>query len=28
MTLDQIAPVRKPMDNLWWLADGPAEEQR
>jgi imidazolonepropionase-like amidohydrolase/Tol biopolymer transport system component len=28
MTLDQIAPVRKPMDNLWWLANGPAEEQR
>jgi len=27
-TLDQIAPLRKPMINLWWLADGLAEEQR
>jgi imidazolonepropionase-like amidohydrolase len=27
-TLDQIAPVRKPMDTLWWLAAEPAEEGR
>jgi imidazolonepropionase-like amidohydrolase/Tol biopolymer transport system component len=28
MTLEQIAPVRKPIDNLWWLALEPMEEQR
>jgi imidazolonepropionase-like amidohydrolase len=28
MTLDQIAPLRKPMDTLWWLADRLVEEQR
>ena len=28
MTLEQIAPVRKPLDNLWWLALEPMEEQR
>jgi cytosine/adenosine deaminase-related metal-dependent hydrolase len=28
MTLDQIAPLRKRMDNLWWLTDRLVEEQR
>ena len=27
-TLDQIAPVRKKLDNLWWLADVVTEENR
>lgn len=27
-TMDQVAPLRKPMDPHWWLAAGPAEEQR
>ena len=27
-TLDQVAPVRKPMDTPWWVATGPAEGQR
>ena len=27
-TLDQIAPTRKKMDPLWWLALEPAEEDR
>ncbi len=28
MTLDQVAPVRKKLDNLWWLADVVAGENR
>lgn len=28
MTLDQVAPLRRPLDPPWWLAAGPAEEQR
>jgi imidazolonepropionase-like amidohydrolase len=28
LTLDQVAPVRKKLDNLWWLADVVAKENR
>jgi hypothetical protein len=28
MTLDQIAPTRQKLDNLWWLADVAAQENR
>ncbi|MEX2285313.1 MAG: amidohydrolase family protein [Gemmatimonadota bacterium] len=28
LTLDQIAPVRKKLENLWWLADIVTEENR
>jgi imidazolonepropionase-like amidohydrolase len=28
MTLEQIAPARKPLHNLWWLASEPAEDRR
>jgi imidazolonepropionase-like amidohydrolase len=28
MTLDQIAPVRQKLNNLWWLADVAAQENR
>jgi hypothetical protein len=28
LTLEQIAPDRKKLDNLWWLADVVAEEKR
>ena len=28
MTLEQITPVRKPLDNLWWLSLESMEEQR